>query len=382
MSERQETTLFVASADGTAMEPLSRSELRRRLEARLLRWTQQVWCPEEGKWKPAREISLLAPPPAAPAPPVPVARPIPVAQSPTPRAVAPAPVPQPVAVKRPSVVQPAAQPRVSAVRVPSRIQVAVKSQPAPAPTLSPKAAPARSPTAVPVVRTPSVAKAPSVPRAAASVVRVPSLIATVPSAAPGVIAKAWYQRSPFFYGAGSLLIILALVGMNWLGAAVPARKAVADAGLAGKAVVTAHCGFYVQPGALVLNFERLPEDLSSEKFLDLFTALAVRNPTSTLFFAKYDSVALVKDGMIRCRLRGDAWKALADMKEEVAGRRAMMLINYLYDAAGKPVLDQKEDRMEYLQGQKEKALRDFLGVFIKLEGPSRPAAPSPSSPAP
>lgn len=367
VSEHQETTFFVASADGTAMEPLPRSELRRRLEARLLRWTQQVWCPDEGKWKPAREVSRLTQTA------VPVARPISVAQSQAPRNVVSTPIPRTVAVKQPS-----AQPRVATVLSPSKVQVAAKVQPAPSPL------PSLVKPTVPssVVRVPSVAKAPTASRVAASGVRASSSIATAPPAASAVTAKAWYQRNSVLYGAGSLLILLALVGMNWLGAAVPARKAVADVGLGGRAVVTAHCGLYIQPGVLVLNFERLPENLSSEIFFELLTTLAVRNPTSTLFFTKYDSVAFIKEGQVRFRLRGDAWKALADMKAEVPGRRAMTLINYLYDASGKPVLDQKEDRMEYLQGKKEKALRDFLGAFIKLEGPSRPADPPPADPAP
>ncbi|MCC7519113.1 MAG: hypothetical protein IT578_08005 [Verrucomicrobiae bacterium] len=378
MSERQETTLFVASPDGTAMEPLPRSELRRRLDACLLRWTQQIWCPEEGKWKSAREIPRLG------------------SESATTPKAAVAAAPKPVVVKKPSAVQSSVQPRIAVARPISETRVAAKAHPIPTAVASPALKPAvpssssspapasaRAPSAVLVARTPSVVKASSASRAAPSL-KAAKGVSSSPSVprAEGAPRKTWRHRNSLFYGAGCVLILLALAGMNWLGAAAPARRAVADVGLSGKAVVIAHCGFYVQPGALVLDFAQLPDDLSPEKFIDLLTALATRNPTSTLFWSKYDSVALAKDGTVRFRLRGDAWEALAKMRTEVAGRRAPMLVDYLYDATGKAVLDQKEDRMEYLQGQREKALREFLGTFVRLENPARPRAASPSEKAP
>lgn len=361
MNERQETTLFVASPDGKAMEPLPRSELRRRLQARLLRWTQQIWCAEEEKWKAAREIPRLGPEPAGDA-----------------KASASPPLaPRVVATKRPSEVQVATTPRDGAPPTP---KARVAGKPSVVRTTSPAAT---APGGTPAVRVPSVVAkgAPTSQTSAA-----PSRAAPSPELAS---VEAWHRRNSIFYGAGCLLILLALLGMNWLGAALPARKAVADAGLEGQAVVAAHCNYYVQPGSLILDFVRLPADLSSERFIDLLTALAKRNPTSTLFWAKYDSVAFVKGGTVRYRLRGDAWEALSRMKGEPAGFRAMTIVNYLYDANGKAILDQKEDRMEFLHGQKEKALRDFLGSFIHLETVARPKAASsaepsdvPSAPAP
>lgn len=346
MSERQETTLFVASPDGKAMEPLPRGELRRRLHARLLRWTQQVWCAEEEKWKAAREIARLGPEPSADAK----------------RPATPTPTPKVVAGKRPSAGQVAL--RAAAAAPVPKVQIAAKR-----PVAHAAAAAAVAPVSGgnPAVRVPSVAKGTSAGKSTAA-----------PRELAGV--EAWHRRNSIFYGAGCVLILLALVGMNWLGAAIPARKAVADAGLEGRAVVAAHCNYYVQPGSLVLDFVRLPADLTSEQFIDLLTALARRNPTSTLFWTKYDSVAFVKEGAVRYRLRGDAWEALARMKGEPAGFRAMTIVNYLYDAKGKAALDQKEDRMEFLHGQKVKTLRDFLGSFIQLEAVPRPAG-SPSEPA-
>ncbi len=59
MSAPAETTLFVASACGTCFEPLPRSEILHRLTAQQFHWSQQVWCPDDQRWKQAREVKRL-----------------------------------------------------------------------------------------------------------------------------------------------------------------------------------------------------------------------------------------------------------------------------------------------------------------------------------
>ncbi len=325
MKPSNETTFFVAAPGSTEYEPLQRGELLRRLDAQQLSWSQQIWCPDSQAWKKAREVKQLAPS---------------------------VPSPQPAPSPQPRVAVAVATPKVAAVKVAAPAVVKGAARPV-------RAKPA-------VVKAPVAKKAPAPRAAAIRAAPVPPFAAHPP----------FFRSQAFLYEALTLLLVMGLVAMNHFGANAPVQKAIAESGLEGKAQVSAHCGFYVQPTSLVVNIARLPEDLGSNQFIDLITALAAHRPVSPLFGMGWDSIILQKNGESRFAFQGATWKSLAQMKGESAERRAMLIVDGLYDSKGRPVMNQKEDRMEFMMGEKNKALRDFLGAFIKL---TEKKAPSPAA---
>ncbi|MDD2711052.1 MAG: hypothetical protein PHV34_23995 [Verrucomicrobiae bacterium] len=59
MTIPRETDLLVAVPQSESYEPVPRSVVIQQLTNRQMRWSQLIWCPNEQRWKPAREFHQL-----------------------------------------------------------------------------------------------------------------------------------------------------------------------------------------------------------------------------------------------------------------------------------------------------------------------------------
>ncbi len=172
------------------------------------------------------------------------------------------------------------------------------------------------------------------------------------------------RRSRYRYGLAFILVIATIAVGNWFTLTRPVAEAIRHSEFAGRVRVGAHYRFYLRPGSVVLNFDGLPKDLTTEQFVSLLSVLAGGSGRQALTGEPFDEVHLVKEGTTRYVFRGIFWQQLAAASDLSIPEKAMLITNNLFLPNGKPALMEQDDNAMKRHDQKLAVFQEFQKAFV------------------
>ncbi len=154
--------------------------------------------------------------------------------------------------------------------------------------------------------------------------------------------------------------MISVVGLNWFGAHRPLVLAIEESSFRDLVELRGHYGQYIKPSTLVIEFFKLPQNMSSDQWIELLTMLASTVQKKRTF----RDVQIVSQTNIKYVFKGEIWNALANKNALTVSQRKAFLADHLYFSNGKLALAQPSEDTSILEGQRDWIFSAFYEAFV------------------